>query len=860
MVSWGLKEVDSLRMEVPSSFFKGVPRLDSGVRTGVVVDCMGHEKRSRSRSTSRLLSLFWALTFSLWLFIQSSLPYLVESRVFPLSRSDTPLRVRFYFFSQLSSFFAMVGNTIDTVTSVLKQRELDSHCSLFNIPIELWAELPDRNATIKDSSAGKIGMYTRLIESANFRVPLSKFLLCVLEYYRINLAQLSVIGVTNVSHFELMCRVLGHVPTGGTFRRFYIDAFVCPLFIPWFNGTFVVKDPLPLDDVVDLPCVELLNENRTLIQKYPEIFLCVDPFKVKIGERNLADNEVPLLEETEDMVISPSVQPISLVRTDSVKISKPVPTTTGKSPVALRRLELQSETEGAESGSVPHPLEEFVSSSVTPTPEPDVHEDSGSTPDVNVQTRCVLERFVVTTSSSKRGNTHVSPRVKSPLPRVTTTNLDARFIESVGASSIPEDNVGASTFEPGEGSPVDEFYESQTIDSATAQDRDADIVALKAKLETFKKESAELSGLRSRVSALESVREELSNQMSKLGVDCESLRGEIIGEAKLREEFASLQDAVARRFEEQSAKLDACIADVLGHDIRLAVMKCAQSFECRSALGKVISLAINKGIQQGLKAGVEHGKAGRSLAQVEAYDPDVENKYVAMVNDFENVSFSLLEELEALKDSPLALIMSALTLEGDADSTPKLRELRSSDVIPSIRGHAEKRGLVPSSSPAAGGVVSVVPVQDSSLGVMDYQVSTLVHTGDTVPVAQPHDDLFDTTVLDEPVDPFSVVSEGEWGVPVACLDSGAAAVCSFDLFVGLWMLGGCKSLFTVQSLNGLSLNCFPLSDMISLERPNLHTMYWTVDFTIIALSYDVPSADPLWISLITYSAWRGHTP
>ncbi|GKF71351.1 hypothetical protein Tco_0207465, partial [Tanacetum coccineum] len=182
-------------------------------------------------------------------------------------------------------------------------------------------------------------------------------------------------------------------------------------------------------------------------------------------------------------------------------------------------------------------------------------------------------------------------------------------------------------------------------------------------------------------------------------------------------------------------------------------MKCAQSSECRSALGKVISLAINKGIQQGLEAGVEHGKAGRSLAQVEAYDPNVENKYVAVVNDFKNVSFSLLEELKALKDSPLALIMFALTLEGDAESTPKLHVV-GSDAIPSIRGHAKKRGLVPSSSHAAGRVVSVVPVQDSSLGVMDYQVSTLVHTRDTVPVAQPHDDLFDTIVLDEPADPY----------------------------------------------------------------------------------------------------------
>nr|GEX28174.1 putative transposase (putative), gypsy type [Tanacetum cinerariifolium] len=265
---------------------------------------------------------------------------------------------------------------IDILTSVLTQRELDSHYSLFNIPTELRPEFPDRNATIKDSMARKVGMYTRFVEFANFRVHLSKFLLCVLEYYQINLAQLSVIGAAKVSHFELMCRVLGRVPTFGTFRRFYvnsisngwlsfskigatvpccylknldslmnwnnrffwIDAYVCLLSISWFIGTFVIKHPLPVNDVVDLSCVELLNENRTLIRKYPKIFLCVvglsrsyaetyvrppfldsddeemglldfvksaDPFKVNTSERTLAESEVLLLEETEDMFISP---------------------------------------------------------------------------------------------------------------------------------------------------------------------------------------------------------------------------------------------------------------------------------------------------------------------------------------------------------------------------------------------------------------------------------------------------------------------------------------------------------------------------------------------------------------------------
>ncbi|GJY80794.1 hypothetical protein Tco_0493545 [Tanacetum coccineum] len=188
-----------------------------------------------------------------------------------------------------SSWLSSLCSSIYTVTSVLTQRELDLFCSTYNIPAELRPELPDQNSTIRNNPEGKIGMYTRFIEFASYQIPLSKFLLCILEYYQINLSQLSVIGEAKVSHFEIMCCVFGRIPTVGTFRRFYVnsysngllsfskhgDASVCPMSLPWFDGTSVVKDPLPMDEAVDLPCAELLNENRTLIRKYPKTFLCL---------------------------------------------------------------------------------------------------------------------------------------------------------------------------------------------------------------------------------------------------------------------------------------------------------------------------------------------------------------------------------------------------------------------------------------------------------------------------------------------------------------------------------------------------------------------------------------------------------
>ncbi|GJW26723.1 retrovirus-related pol polyprotein from transposon TNT 1-94 [Tanacetum coccineum] len=80
----------------------------------------------------------------------------------------------------------MVTHTIDIVTSVLTQRELDHFCNTYNILADLGPQLPGRKDMIRDALAGKIRIYTRFLEFANFRVPLSRFLLCVLEYYQIN--------------------------------------------------------------------------------------------------------------------------------------------------------------------------------------------------------------------------------------------------------------------------------------------------------------------------------------------------------------------------------------------------------------------------------------------------------------------------------------------------------------------------------------------------------------------------------------------------------------------------------------------------------------------------------------------------
>ncbi|GKF23531.1 hypothetical protein Tco_0075853 [Tanacetum coccineum] len=54
-------------------------------------------------------------------------------------------------------------------------------------------------------------------------------------------------------------------------------------------------------------------------------------------------------------------------------------------------------------------------------------------------------------------------------------------------------------------------------------------------------------------------------------------------------------------------------------------------------MGEAIGRAIDKGMQDGLAAGIEHGVVKRSITDVAAYNPSAESDYVAAVNALQSV-------------------------------------------------------------------------------------------------------------------------------------------------------------------------------------------------------------------------------
>ncbi|GJT03015.1 hypothetical protein Tco_0824184 [Tanacetum coccineum] len=139
---------------------------------------------------------------------------------------------------------------------------------------------------------------------------------------------------------------------------------------------------------------------------------------------------------------------------------------------------------------------------------------------------------------------------------------------------------------------------------------------------------------------------------------------------------------------------------VIGHGLRLDVLKCAESQELRQTFANVVSVRITKGFCDGLKYGVEQGEAKLDLAMVEGYNSEAEGKFTATMQALKDLKYPLIDELEKLKDAPMDVLMASLYLESDtgADAPQWIRDLRPSlsqlKILVYLRSDLQNPGLL----------------------------------------------------------------------------------------------------------------------------------------------------------------------
>ncbi|GJX82645.1 hypothetical protein Tco_0332126 [Tanacetum coccineum] len=214
----------------------------------------------------------------------------------------------------------------------------------------------------------------------------------------------------------------------------------------------------------------------------------------------------------------------------------------------------------------------------------------------------------------------------------------------------------------------------------------------------------ELSDLGASSSSLRSQNQSLVNQVHELETSSTDLREKLEmyeGSMKRLEEF---QDNLMRPLETRLAEIDAdftrcCMRFqesfhphllnvvagrrwLLTHGMKLLMAKCLNSTEYMEALGNAFGRAIEKGMQEGLAAGIEHGQAGRCLTDLEAYIPSAEDDFNSAVCDLRGLNFPLLQELSNKKDASTWDVMDLLRLDdavaealGMTDLQPDMNQL-----------------------------------------------------------------------------------------------------------------------------------------------------------------------------------------
>nr|GEW27555.1 reverse transcriptase domain-containing protein [Tanacetum cinerariifolium] len=240
---------------------------------------------------------------------------------------------------------------------------------------------------------------------------------------------------------------------------------------------------------------------------------------------------------------------------------------------------------------------------------------------------------VPVTPTSDDGPTNFLPKV-----RVKSKNLEI-FGDSTSAG---EENVNVVARQVCLGAKVrvraehtleqkDRLKDKCSEQTALLSERDAEIFHLKSLLSLKEYEAVEAIRLRDQLSIVEAAYaakgNELRNLKERKFLSCDELSSKVTS-------FKAQRDMLA----DQRSSLESAFELFKGY------MEAMQDEQATVLGNKAIGCAVNKGIQDGLKARVDHGKARRDLSMIEAYDPSAEARYIDVINVLGTVDFSLLSE------------------------------------------------------------------------------------------------------------------------------------------------------------------------------------------------------------------------
>ncbi|GKB29461.1 hypothetical protein Tco_0868862 [Tanacetum coccineum] len=437
-------------------------------------------------------------------------------------------------------------------------------------------------------------------------------------------------------------------------RFFWVDEKVFPTVVNWRISA--PKDGMPVEGTHSMKDVVLLNTRRTPIQKQPELLLCL----VGLSRRYFLRDDVGNCDgankgrRKKDKSETEASAPPKVLRIDHASV-RPGPNTHGGKSLAAIGL-------GA-CFTVPTPTPQKTPVDVI-EPDPLSYARPQSVPEQDIARSS--KGAVVAGDTDSEKSTSFTSLAGSPngiyQPGWGVTNncrldtpeacqdmvdhsvLPGYFSELRHLSNLEflgQYNMNLARQVP-MGSQLRFRFEQEvrlrrktmsmiTRRNQKIQVRKEEIKKLDEEVKSFRVVETEVHGLRNQTQNLETLLEAEVDMKKAVEAKNADLVGELESEEKIKasfEEFKKLKDEkVERRCAKIDARLDALSIDfdeelyphmlkaiagcrwVIGHDFRLAVMKCAESVELRQGFTDVVSAGIAKGMSEGLKHGEEHGKA-----------------------------------------------------------------------------------------------------------------------------------------------------------------------------------------------------------------------------------------------------------
>nr|GFA31373.1 hypothetical protein [Tanacetum cinerariifolium] len=572
---------------------------------------------------------------------------------------------------------------LETAVNTITHEYLLEFTSEYGISKMLRPELPGPGDRIVDFPEGKVGVYTRFFEFANFRLPLSQFLFDVLGYYQIHISQLSVIGLPSkrpgkntpqcyskpldslknwnnrfsewTSVYSPCCGVADKCVQRWDAGEWYLFRGGC-------EGAGYASYPYPKTTggatVFEMDLFSLIR--------------APNPTKVKTGSRPRAPHELPLLTLTAYRVIEMDEPSVA---TDS----------SGAAPVVVEPPVQESRKRGREGIDANAPPKSLRRDHADLQPS---GSSRGGKSLAAMQLCLASNIFVYEGVPADVSDPDPLAFVDTPSPPPTDV---IRSSQGVAAAGDPRsEKVSSSTVV---GSPGSVYRPEWGVTNGSLLDTSEacqDLVDHAAPPGYF----SELRHMHNE--------DFLGQYNMHLARHVDTLQQQVSGEETLKaafEDYKRQQDQmVEQRCAEMDVRLDAMSVDfdeelyphmltaiaghmwVIGHGLRLTTMKCVESMEMRQAFTDVVSAGIAKGMSEGMKHGVEHGHAQRTIESLEAYDPEAKAKFAAALQSLKDLKLPLLDQLEGLKDAPMNVIMASLYLEDDTgdDALQFKRDLRPS--------------------------------------------------------------------------------------------------------------------------------------------------------------------------------------